>query len=238
MKKSTLLLFTLIVSKIVSQNMAVSDASLYQQEGNLAEAKKSIDKAVVHEKTSIEPKAWYYKGLIYSDIFASKDPAVRMLSDSANSVAVNAFYKAISLENKEKGTYTKKSKEGLDNISAHSINEGVANFEKKDMAKAKTNFEVALRAKPSDTVAATNVLVACQYLKDTLCIVDSYKRMAANGKEKAEYYYWSYLYYQKRDTTAAFKALEEGLAKFPNNKIFIQNYIEELFAAKKYAKVK
>lgn len=238
MKRSTVLFLTLIISNALSQNSAVTNASLYREEGNLAEAKKEIDKAVIHEKTSIEPKAWYHRGMVYSDIFASKDPAVRMLSDSANSVALNAFRKAISLENKEKGTYTKMSKEALESLFANSLNEGLIEYEKKNIVKAKKNFEVASGAKPSDTTAVNNVLVTCQQLKDTLCIINSYKKMIDNGKEKAEYYYWSYAYYQKRDTIIANKMMEDGIVKFPNNKIFVQNYIEELFAARKYAKVK
>lgn len=238
MKKSTLLFLTLIISKAFSQNSAISNAIYEREVSNFAEAKKEIDKAVVHEKTSIKPEAWYNRGLIYTDIYISKDPAVKMLSDSAAAVALHSFNKAIALENKEKGTYTKSSKEGLNNLYIYTINEGVSNFEKKDMANAKRNFQVALGAKPNDTIAATNVMVACQQLKDTLCIIEGYKKMVDSGKEKSEYYYWSYLYYIKRDTTAAYKALEDGIAKFPNNKIFTQNYIEELFAAKKYAKVK
>lgn len=229
---------TLIISKALSQNSAISNAIYEREVNNLPEAKKEIDKAVLHEKTSIKPEAWYNRGLIYTDIFISKDPAIKMLSDSAAQVALTSFNKAIALENKEKGIHTKNSKEGLANLYVYTINEGVGNFEKKDMANAKRNFLVALGAKPSDTIAATNVLVACQQLKDTLCIIDGYKKMIDSGKEKSEYYYWTYLYYQKRDTTLAYKALEDGIAKYPNNKLFAQNYIEELFAAKKYGKVK
>lgn len=238
MKKILSILAVIALNLVSAQNSAVTNASLYREEGNLPEAKKEIDKAILNEKTKIDPKAWYYKGVIYTDIFMSKDPAIKMLSDSANGVALTALQKSIALENKEKGTYTKMSKDLLETVWALSINEGVGNFEAKDMAKAKRNFQIASQAKPSDSVAANNVLVACQYLKDTLCIIESYKKSLDAGKPRAEYFLWSFLYHQNKDTTKAYGFLNEGMNKFPSNKIFVQNYIEVLFAANKFTKLK
>ncbi|MFN8436554.1 MAG: tetratricopeptide repeat protein [Cytophagales bacterium] len=227
-------LFFPIIS-IWSQNSAVTNASIYQQEGKLKEAKDEIDKASVNEKTINDPKTYYYKGVIYSDIFRSADPAVKMLCDSANVVSIHSFNKCKQLENKEKGLYTKMMKDYVENIWAASINEGVKNFDSKNFKLAKINFEAASQAKPTDSLAEKNVLIACQQLKDTLCLINSYKKLIDKGQEKAEYYYWSYFYYSKRDTTLSKKMLETGLQKFPTNKIFSINYIEDMLAAKKYS---
>ena len=64
---------------VEAQNSAVTNAILYQRDGNLLKAKQSIDMAVENEKTKTQAKAWCYKGLIYSDIYKSDKVEVKEL---------------------------------------------------------------------------------------------------------------------------------------------------------------
>lgn len=55
-----------------AQNSAINTAIFAKQNFDYVKAKATIDKAVLHEKTSTSAKAWYYRGEIYQNIAAMK----------------------------------------------------------------------------------------------------------------------------------------------------------------------
>lgn len=69
MKKS-ILTFALVALCLAAaaQTLEVQSAAQDMRKGYLSKAKASIDKACAHEQTKDDPKAWYYKGLIYCQI--------------------------------------------------------------------------------------------------------------------------------------------------------------------------
>lgn len=76
MKKSILTLALVALGISVSaQTLEIQSAAQDMRKGYLTKAKASIDKACASEQTKDDPKAWYYKGLIYCQIGQeSKNP--------------------------------------------------------------------------------------------------------------------------------------------------------------------
>ena len=69
MKKSILTLALVALGMAATaQTLEVQSAAQDMRKGYLTKAKASIDKACAHEQTKDDPKAWYYKGLIYCQI--------------------------------------------------------------------------------------------------------------------------------------------------------------------------
>ena len=76
MKKSLLTLALLALGfAAAAQTLEVQSAAQDMRKGYLTKAKASIDKACANDQTKDDPKAWYYKGLIYCQIGQeSKNP--------------------------------------------------------------------------------------------------------------------------------------------------------------------
>ena len=53
------------------QKSALTTAILAQEAQDYVKAKENIDKVVENEKTKIDPKAWFYRGLIYQNLKAT-----------------------------------------------------------------------------------------------------------------------------------------------------------------------
>lgn len=96
------------ISLIIGQGTQVSSAYISYQSymdsqgkevNDLLHAKESIDLASKHEKTSLDAKTWYYRGLIYHALSGLKDP---QYSKDAASETVNSYQKAMELDTKGK----------------------------------------------------------------------------------------------------------------------------------------
>jgi len=69
MKKSILTLALVVLGfAAAAQTLEVQSAAQDMRKGYLTKAKASIDKACANDQTKDDPKAWYYKGLIYCQI--------------------------------------------------------------------------------------------------------------------------------------------------------------------------
>ncbi len=126
--KKLILLFSILVlgASVFAQNSAVQSAYNYQKNGKLDKAKEYIDKAVVHEKTISDAKAWYYRGNIYIDIYNSPLEAYRELDPDALQVAYESYRKAIELDDKE--AYSKDIIAKMPGLGELFFNEGARRY--------------------------------------------------------------------------------------------------------------
>jgi len=140
MRKSLSIAIALMFAALgaFAQRPAVTTAIFDIGEFNYEKAKEGLDKAVKHEKTATDPKAWYYRGVVYQnlanmkfdwnsyigtldagsyakalEISKNEDDVKRLqnLSDDPSAVAHESFAKA--LEYDLKGKYKKKVDIGL-----------------------------------------------------------------------------------------------------------------------------
>lgn len=183
MKKIALVLTIIMVGATVfAQKSAIQSAYNYQRNGKLDKAQEYIDKAVKHEKTIADPKAWYYRGNIYIDIYNSPLEAFRALSDNALGIAYESYNKAIELD--EKKNYTDEILEKMPGVGELFFNEGakqynagieaqnvsdsvasIASFNKSVEAFERA-FDIYISAGINDTTTLYYISVAAEFAGD------------------------------------------------------------------------
>jgi tetratricopeptide (TPR) repeat protein len=131
----------------------------------LDKAKEEIDQAVLHDKTKGEPKAWYYKGVIYMDLLHSPKPELKSLSADPLKEAYEAFNNSQKLD-VSKGEYYKLSDGKLKEMWADVINKGIEDYEAEQSKSAIVNFEMAQKIQPEDTTAYIYASYAAESLED------------------------------------------------------------------------
>ncbi len=156
-------------SVVQAQVATLTNAILYRNDGNLIQAKSEIDKACISEKTIVMPKTWFYKGIIYKEIFQSTSTEVAALDTNALTHSYEAFRKVLQLENPP-AEFSKKSQESLNEIWVISINSGVGYYQNKKYTKAIAEFDRAQAIKPTDTTAYIYAFYAANELHDNVLI--------------------------------------------------------------------
>ncbi|MFH2096435.1 MAG: tetratricopeptide repeat protein [Bacteroidota bacterium] len=108
MKKIFFLLLTTFVcfTFVKAQVSARTTALNYLQYGELDNAKETIDKCVVHPKTAKDPRAWWYYGQIYQNIYASKDAKYKALDNDALTKSYDGYQKAMLYNFKDETFHT------------------------------------------------------------------------------------------------------------------------------------
>ena len=175
-------------SMVQAQVATLTNAILYRNDGNLVQAKQEIDKACVNEKTITMSKTWFYKGIIYMELYKASPQEVKATDYTSLSQASDAFKKAISLENPP-AEFSKKSQEALNEIWSLSINHGVSFYQNQSYTKAIPEFERAQTIKPTDTTAYIYAIYAASEAENKE-LVDRYaaKLMQLNYVNDGIYY--------------------------------------------------
>jgi len=93
--------FVLFAISGFAQKREVQTASNYLRAGKLDKALVAIEKAVVHEQTMNDPRAWFYKGNILLQINDTKEPAFASLVENPLDKALEAYSKAVQLDTKK-----------------------------------------------------------------------------------------------------------------------------------------
>ncbi|MCU0429800.1 MAG: hypothetical protein MUF42_07475 [Cytophagaceae bacterium] len=143
-----------LMTSIYGQNGVLTNAILLQREGDLEKALVEINKASEHEKTKGLAKTWYYKGLIYQDIYISENSPAKTQVQDALLESTEFFQKAVSLD-APNGEYRKMSQERLSQNYVEIINRGASQYQVGKMQQALSLFAAAQRIKPRDTTAYT-----------------------------------------------------------------------------------
>ena len=124
-------------SKVSSAYFLMDDYNNDKTVESLQKAKKAIDEAVVHETTSLQGKAWYYRGLIYNML--SKDETTKSADANYTSEAVKSFEKALTIEDK-RFRDDKKVVLNLQDIAVNTFNAAIESHQGKDFKKAYNSY--------------------------------------------------------------------------------------------------
>lgn len=85
-----------------AQPSKVVNAYMYYQEDNLIQAKEEIDAAIDHDKTKNQAKTWYYRGLIYQQIYGNliqdEEKNFGISKEDALKEAIASFRKALTFD--------------------------------------------------------------------------------------------------------------------------------------------
>jgi len=209
----------LVALPALSQKIAVTNAILYHREGKLDKAKEEIDKAVENEKTSGEPKTWYFKGLIYHSLYTSPLPAYNAIVKKDGLVrAAEAYKKAMQLD-PDKGEHYKNSKKNLDNFWVLFINEGVKAFQDTLPAKALSAFEYAAEMKPTDTTAYVYAAIAAEQTGDVDKVKANNAKLRALGRSSVDMWRSGIrIYKTNQQFDKALAEIQEARKEFPTDK--------------------
>ncbi len=129
----------LLVNNAFSQFVLRDDVSVslfYFQKSELDSAKKYIDRATVNDELKVKPKTWYYRGIIYKEIYKSREKNNK--KSPARLTAIESFNHSISLDSANR--FTETTKKGLKYLAFTLYNDAVRLLNAEDYTDAKESF--------------------------------------------------------------------------------------------------
>ncbi len=206
--------------------------------GKIKEAKEIIDVSMADPKFSLDPKTWFYAGLIYASIDTSSNPAIHNLDPNAFQKARDAFKKADELKSgKSELFYTSQSgfpvpkTLALDQLAGYYLNKGAMAYQDDDFKTAIQNFEKTQQLKPDDTTAYFYAGVAAnadENYEQARSFMETY--LKNGGKMVEAYYVIINAYAVNNQKDKAIEIARQAKAKYPNNmeipKLEIQYLLE------------
>jgi tetratricopeptide (TPR) repeat protein len=234
MKIKTLILSSmcLLGLGVMAQRSNVESAAIYLRNGEIEDAKKTIDLAIVHPETKADPKAWFYYVSILDTIY--RNPAYENLMDA--NLADNFYYgciKCIETDVKKRYEYYCKDQAIL-NSAFMCFNKGISAYEQKDYKSAIKFYEIVLSIIPYDKnedlkknkLSEKNLylymaLSAMQSSDNVKSKVYLKKLMDLNYDDPVIYMQMANIYLEEKDTTSAIQFIEQGRTNYPNQKDLI-----------------
>lgn len=199
---------------------------------SLNNAKTSIDKAAVNEKTSTQPLTFALKASIYSSL-ALKD-TVAASSTPLFTSAQEAIAKAKELDAKKEND--KMIHDAEMNLAQYQLNKGVKEYGNKQYDLAYKSFDFYRTVLPDDTNAIYYTGIAAGNAKLWDAAISNYQKLLTTNysAKQRTYQDLSGFYLFKGDTAGAIKVMDEALAKYPNDPVLNKRSIEiSLQAGKK-----
>jgi hypothetical protein len=238
------------VNLINAQGAKVLNAYNYMNDNELVKAKAEIEPATTNEKTMADAKTWYYRGLIYENIYKNsfaenektKTPLFPELKDhrkGAVMTSVESYEKAIDLDSKKINMTEVKQHHA--EMSKWCYQEGVNFYNEKDYPEAAKYFgkcyDIKLNYGQTDTLAAYNAGLSYKLAGDAPN-AELFLRKAIDMNYRAEQGYLDLLHmYSENGNKEKYKAtLTEAREKMPNNKDIIQEEINVYLESKEYDK--
>jgi hypothetical protein len=152
-------------TSLQAQNDAVTNAFLYNKDGEYDKARSEIDRAAVHEKTRDKAKTWYFRGMIYENIMASKNEKFREKAPDAGKQAYESYRMVMQLS-KKGDEYFDQAAAKIQLLYNSFLNEGIARYQEKKYAESILPYELAQAIKPADTTAFLYALYSAEALSN------------------------------------------------------------------------
>jgi tetratricopeptide (TPR) repeat protein len=235
-----ILAIALIGTSMMAQKSERTNAFMYNKNGQYDKAREAIDKAVEHEKTRGDAKAWMYRGIIYLNIVFSEDYA--NIDDKALTKSLESFKKAKELDPEDKMKQAGEIDPRIEVISQQYFSEAVELFNAQEFNNASLNFkesyDVAKILNKVDTLALLNAGLAAVRGENFQVALDYYAMLTEIGFAEPDVY---------RNIAAAhrglgnneemMKSIADGRDKFPNDTGLMLEEINAYLAIGQGAKV-
>ena len=196
----------------------------------MADAKASIDKASVNEKTANLPLTFALKGAIYASLAQADSVPATALPNFK--IADDALAKATSLDSAKHENKDMIHTAYL-NLAQYKFDEGRAEYANKKYDQAYNSFDYFRKVLPTDTTAlyVTGLAAANQGYIDPKYFpyaITNYKQLIATNysKNPGIILDLSSIYLASKDTTDAFKVISDALVKYPANNDLRKREIE------------
>jgi hypothetical protein len=206
-------------------NYTVSEGSkvpllVTKGKASLNDAKTSIDKAAVNDKTAALPLTFALKGAIYAAL-AVQD-SVPATSAPLLATAEDAIKKAKELDTK--GENKKLIDQANREVAVYSSDLGVKEYQTSKFDLAYKSFDTYRQIFPEDTTAILYTALAAQNQGSTdpkyyQYAITNYNTLVTTkySKNANSYRALATLYIITKDTANALKSISEGVAKYPAN---------------------
>jgi len=213
MKKIKILLLALIyVGAVNAQKSKVQVAVNYMKYDELDKAKQAIDEAASNPQSSGMEKTWYYRGLIYQQIF--KHEKFGNLDPQPLQKSYEYYSKSIELN---------PSSEYADDISKRKIEianrifgMGVEQFTAKNYSGALESFEFVLKISPNDTLSTLNAAYSAERSGNNEKAKQYYNRLIEmKYNEPKIYIFLAKIYKSENDTLKGLSVVQMGRQRFP-----------------------
>ena len=212
--------------EVSAQKSKIQTAYLEHKEGALDKAKAAIDLAVENPKTSTNAKAWYYRGLIYMDLFGSQE--FSSLCEDCLRISEESFAK--SEEYDSKNYYTNDLKIKRLSLAQRFEESAYMAFKENDYAKALSVFEYMLNTESfdltGDSTTVRNASIAAKKAGNGEKVLEFNQKLLDLDYQKPYIYAdMAVVHKEMGDTTKALEVLSDGLKAFPSDAGLV---IEEL----------
>jgi hypothetical protein len=232
MKRVLLATFVLLSIQLFAQKSNVESAAIYLRNGELEDAKKTIEQAIVNAETKDDPKAWYYYVSILDTIYRNPEYSKLVDTDLAEKFFTGCK-RCIETDVKKRYEYYCKDQAIL-NSAFMCFNKGIQAYEKKEFIEAIKYYQMVLDVIPFDKnedLKKNNLSEKNVYLYMATCAVQAsdnsraklylQKLMDLNYDDHLIYLQMSNLYLEETDTASALKFIEQGRAKYSSEKDLI-----------------
>lgn len=214
-------IFWFLITHAFAQQAKITEAYTSLQKNDLDNAVKAIEIATSASETSNDPKAWYYKGFIYKEVYKRKESTA---DDSpARQKSLDALSKCISID--PKNQFAEESKKVVKFLSSTFKNDGAKALNARVYNRSITNYENYLASVKlfnptyTDTSAIFFIGYAAYESKDyTKALIHLKKAIDLNYNDPHLYYILSRVYLDRKDNENAIKVLEQGQKRYPNDK--------------------
>jgi len=209
------------------------------QSGKLNEAKAMIDVCETDPKLSLDPKTWFYSGMIYSSLDTTTKEAYKSLAPNAFEKAMNSFAKSDELMKNSKNElfYTENNSfipitksMVIDRLGGYYLNLGAAAYQEDDFKTALFNFDKSQKVKPDDTTSYFYAGIVANSDEQYDRAANYMRTYLKNGGTAVEAYYVIINAAALADKAKAIEITREAKAKYPKNvelpKMEIQYLIE------------
>lgn len=222
-----------------AQSMKLQSAIADLKNKRLDKAKLNIDAASEHESTKDDPKTWYYKSMIYTELANTDKPKFKDLAENPLQTAYEAALKCMELDTKKEfvqGNATNNSM-NFERVSVLLYNKAIDLYNQKEYAKAMEYFELVPQVnkysgKRNTTDDAFNLAAnSAQLIRDNDALRRIYTAaVAANVKTIAPFVGLYHMYKADNDTTAATRLA----LRISRNSNFSKEYVAFITLADSY----
>lgn len=231
MKKLLLLLATFSGLAVSAQKSAVESAAIYLRNGEMEDAKKSIDAAAQDDETKNDPKMWFYRAAIYDTIY--RNPTAYAAITEPETVEKFAIACKKCMDTDVKKRYEYYCSIAIINSAFASYNKAIDYMSQKepDPKNAAKYFQYVVDVFPYDTdknlqknninekAILLNMADLGLKIKDyTAAKMNLQKLIDMNYQGPVVYTLMGNIHFIQGDTVKGLSYVEQGRSKFPSDK--------------------
>ena len=218
--------FIALSMQVFAQKGKVNTASIQLMNGQMMEAKESIDKAFSDPAVGEMAKAWLVKAQVYQGIYDSKV----FLADfpDALQIAKEAYLKAYDLDVADKGKKVDDISTGLTNLSGYLFNEGLTFYKDGDFEKSYVYFNdvqsinnFMIDKEMTDRIDTTAILVTAYSASNTQRYDEAqglYEKLINLKLDNPSIYnYLAEIYKSKGEEQKSLDVLAKGRELYPSD---------------------